>query len=363
MANSKRDYYEILGVSRDSSPEDIKEAFRNLTLKFHPDRNKAPDAEEKFKEIAEAYAVLSNPQKRSEYNVRGFAGVAGYTPEDLFSGIDFGDIFSDVGFGFDRESMFERFFHPRARRPRRGRDMQVGLTVPLECIASGGEEPVHIQRPMICTVCNGSGVAAGSTISECSECKGSGRKIIKQRREKGVSFQEIITCPFCHGKGKIIEELCHECGGRGEVLRDDVLTVTIPVGAEEGMSLRIPGHGFPSSFRGAAPGDLYIIVSTAPDPRFERRGADLWRVERIKLVDAVLGITLSVPSLKGSLKVKVPAGSQPNDVLKLDNQGLPFYGGAGRGNLNIRLAVQIPEKLSSQERKLYEQLQSLKRKD
>ena len=361
MADQQRDYYEVLGVSREADAKAIKEAFRQLAMKYHPDRNKAPDAEARFKEIAEAYAILSDPKKRADYDARGFAGVAGFSAEDLFSGIDFGDIFGDMGFGFDPGGLFGDLFrrHRRPRGPARGGDLEVRLTIPLEQVNSGGEQTVRFSRPVTCPNCHGTGAKPGTEPRKCAACNGTGQQVTtrKESKEQGtISFQQISTCPVCNGKGIFIDSPCETCHGHGEVNEEDKLKVTIPAGVDENTALRIPGHGLPSRDPSGAPGDLYVIVRSKPDTRFERHGADLWRLETIEIPDAVLGTTLNVPTLDGPVEVKVPAGSQPDEVLRLKGKGLPVFGAPMHGDLNIRLQVHIPQKLTSEEKTLYLQL-------
>jgi len=355
----KRDYYEVLGISRDGDKKAIKDAFRALALKYHPDRNKEPGAEERFKEIAEAYAVLSDPKKRAEYDMRGHAGVAGFTDEDLFGGINFEDLFGDMGLGFGG-GLFERFFGRRAG-PRRGRDLEVVVRIPLERVVTGGEETVRLSRASECPACGGSGAKDGTARHVCEVCGGSGQHV-RQEVKEGVSLKQISTCPSCRGRGYFTDELCPECGGTGEMSREEKLTVQIPVGAEEGMALRVPRHGMASPETGGAPGDLFVIVRTAPDARFERHGANLWRTERVELVDAALGSKLRIPSLDGDVDLDVPAGTQPDSILRLRSKGLPAFGGGTRGDYFIRIDIHIPEKLSAEERQLFTQLRDLSRK-
>lgn len=360
-ATRQRDYYEVLGVARDADAAAIKDAFRRLALKYHPDRNKSPGAEERFKEIAEAYAVLSDPAKRAEYDARGFAGVAGFTPEDLFGGIDFGDIFGESGFGLGG-GLFERLFGRRRTGPVQGEDLRVELVIPLETIARGGEETVRYTRPVICSRCNGSGAEAGSPPRACPDCGGSGRKVETRGEKRGatdIRFQQITVCPACDGRGTIIDKPCRDCGGEGRLEKEERLKVNLPPGAEEGMALRVPAHGLPSPDAKGPAGDLYVIVTSAPDERFVRDGADLWRSEALAVTDAVLGATLKVPTLEGLVEVKVPAGTQPGEVLRLRNKGLPVYGSRRRGDLNLRIEVKIPERLTTEEREHYERLRSL----
>ena len=358
-ATVQRDYYEVLGVPRDADEKQIKDAFRQLALKYHPDRNKEPGAEEKFKEIAEAYAVLSDPKKRAAYDSGGFAGIAGFTPEDLFGGINFDEILGGLGRGFDfgfGGGLFDRFFHHRG--PPRGEDLQVALQIPLEKVVTGGEAQVKLARSDTCPDCRGTGAKAGTAPRACKACTGTGRKT-STTRKGGVMFQQISTCPECDGRGQFIDTPCPKCSGCGQVEREESLTVKVPVGVEDGMVLRVPGHGVASAGRGGQPGDLLVVISTTPDPRFERRGADLWHAVSIEVPDAALGVSLEVPTLDGTAKVKVPAGTQPDTVLRLAGKGLPHFGGKGRGSLCVRLSVRVPEKLSAEERKLYERLQEI----
>ena len=364
MPATRRDYYEVLGVARDASHKAIKDAFRSLAMKYHPDRNKAPDAEEKFKEIAEAYAVLSDPGKRAQYDHGGFAGVADFTAEDLFGGIDFGDIFGDMGFGFDfgAGGIFDRLFRHRRPGPARGQDLEVELRVPLERIDTGGEETLRFSRTVRCATCAGSGAKPGTEPRRCEACGGSGHRVIShdQKREKGsVRFQQVTLCPECDGRGTLIDHPCPDCQGRGQVEKEEALKVQIPAGIEEGTALRIRGHGMPGETASAPPGDLFVTVRSAPDARFERVGADLWRRETLEVVDAVLGTRLQVPTLTGEVEVRVPSGTQPDEVLRLRGKGLPRFEESGRGDLNLRIEVQIPEQLSAEERSLYEQLRAL----
>jgi molecular chaperone DnaJ len=226
---------------RDADPKAIKDAFCQLALKYHPDRNKEPGAEERFKEIAEAYAVLSDPKKRGEYDARGHAGVAGFSPEDLFGGIDFDDIFGGLGFdsGFGG-GLFERFFHPRQRPERlQGANLEVELEVSLERVLSGGEETLHLSRAIACPVCRGSRAKPGITPRQCKECGGSGQKSV-HRREGGFTFHQVTPCHACQGQGMVVDQPCPKCAGRGRTERVEALTIKVPVGVEEGMVLPVP---------------------------------------------------------------------------------------------------------------------------
>lgn len=354
----------MLGVARDASPKAIKNAFRELALKFHPDRNKEAGAEERFKEIAEAYAILSDPRKRADYDARGFAGVAGFSRDDLFSGINFEDILGGLGFDFDfglgLGSPFEGFFRRRRAGPARGANIEVDLEVPLERVVTGGGEEIRLNRPATCPACHGTGEEGGRPAPKCEACGGTGRVTRSRREDKEhVFIQQISTCPACQGRGIRHEHPCPQCRGQGEVEQPDSLTVMIPVGVEEGQVLRIAGKGMPSPAPDRAPGDLFVVVRTRPDARFERMGADLLREETISIADAVLGTTLDVPTLEGSARVTVPAGTQPDETLRLKAKGLPTFGGGSRGDLYLRLAVRVPRRLTRQERALYEKLREL----
>jgi len=371
VATEQRDYYKVLGVARDADEKAIKGAFRTLAMKYHPDRNKEPGAEEKFKEIAEAYAILSDPKKRAQYDSGGFAGVADFSAEDLFGGIDFGDIFGDSGFSFNFDSgipghrggVFDGLFGRRQQQgPVKGRDIEVAVRVDLDTINSGGEQSVRLGHPMACPVCKGSGAEAGSEPRKCEACGGSGKKVVSRKETKdqgSMLFQQISVCPVCHGQGTFIDKPCKECHGSGQVEKAESLKVKIPRGCEEGMALRISGHGLPSPEAGGPPGDLYVIVHTAPDPRFERMRADLWRSETITIADAVLGTQIEVPTLDNTIKVKVPAGTQHDEVLRIRNKGLPHFSSDLRGDLKIRIQIHIPQELSSEERRLFEELRKL----
>jgi molecular chaperone DnaJ len=352
----------VLGVPRDADAKAIKDAFRKLALKYHPDRNKTPGAEERFKEIAAAYAVLSDPKKRGEYDAGGHAGVAGYSAEDLFGGINFQDLFRGFDFGYDFGGGLFDLFSRRRHGPIRGDNIEVDIAIPLEKVASGGEETVRYGRYASCPRCHGQGTADGKPPKVCLACKGSGQQVTT-RREGNMSVRQISVCPVCHGSGKLIDQPCPDCGGRGEVEKSESLTVTIPVGVEEGMALRVAGRGMASPEPGGVAGDLYVVVHVRPDPRFQRDGADLWRQESLPLTDAVLGTKLEVPTLEGGkAQVNVPAGTQPDTVLRLRDKGLPHYGGKGKGDLYLRMKVSIPERLGREEHELYERLRALEGK-
>lgn len=359
MSADERDYYEVLGVARDASESDIKKAYHKLAMKWHPDRNKSPDAEERFKQIAKAYAILKDPKKRARYDAQGMEGVAHYTPEDLFGGLDLGDLFGDMGFGFGGGSIFDRMFGYHARRSAHGQDLRVRIEVPLELVDTGGKEKVRISHPTDCPSCHGYGTKSGKPPPLCPACQGTGRKVVSRKEDRGehtVQFQQINICPACHGRGTEITQPCLTCGGYGQVEKEEIINVTIPPGIEEGVALRIPGHGLPGEQPGIKPGDLHVVVYTKPDARFQRRGADLWRGETIRVTDAVLGTSIQVPTLQGRVQVEIPAGTQPDEILRLRGKGLPHFQGKGKGDLLLRIQVQIPEKISAKERVLYQEL-------
>ncbi len=301
--------------------------------------------------------MLSDPKKRAEYDAGGMAGVAGYSAEDLFGGIDFQDLFR--GFGFDFGGGPFDMFSRRRHGPPQGDNIEVDIAIPLEKVASGGEETVRYGRYVPCERCHGQGTADGKPPKACPACKGSGQQVTV--RQKGnVSMRQISPCPVCHGSGKQIGQPCPACGGRGEVEKTESLAVTIPVGVEDGMALRVAGRGMGSPEPGGVPGDLYVVVHARPDPRFQRDGADLWRYETLPLTDAVLGTRLEVPTLEGrSAEVDIPAGIQPATVLRLRNKGLPRFGEKGRGDMYLQIGIRVPEKLSREEHELYERLRAL----
>ncbi len=357
-----RDYYEILGITREAAPKEIKDAFRRLALKYHPDRCKEPDAEERFKEIAEAYAVLSDPAKRSQYDQRGHAAVGHFSPEDLFSNINFADIFGGTGFDFETgghpfESIFERFFGSRRRGPPRGDNIEIVVTIPLERVLKGGNETVRFQRPVTCAVCQGSGARPPSQPEVCTSCHGSGQ-LVTERSEGHVALRQVTLCPSCRGKGRVIKDPCTDCHGTGKTTHTEELRVHVPAGAEEGMALRVPGRG-EAAPPGGEPGDLLVIVHTAPDPRFRRRGADLFRDEALTVSEAALGVRRQVPTPEGEARVAFPPGTQPDTLLRLKGKGLPIFGSAGRGDLFVQVTVHIPTRLNPRETELYRELRTL----
>jgi molecular chaperone DnaJ len=350
---STRDYYEVLGVGRDADAEAIKAAFHRLARRYHPDRSSEPDAEERFKEVAEAYAVLSDPAKRAEYDAGGATSPAGYTTEDLLAGIDFHDLL-DLG-----GALFGRLFNVQdgggAAMPTRGADVRADLEVPLAAVATGTEAPVRFGRTQTCPTCRGSGAKPGTAPSLCGACRGSGRRTITGQRAK-VLFRHMLTCEQCSGTGRVVLYRCPACSGRGNGPVQETITVKIPPGIEEGTVLRVRGRGQPSPIAGGSAGDLQIVVHSAPHPDFERRGADLWGRHTIPVTDAALGTNLTIASLQDTALVRIPAGTQPGTVLRLDGHGLPHFRRRGRGDLYLTINVAVPSSLTPEQRQLYQQL-------
>lgn len=353
---SKRDYYEILGVPRDATPEQIKDAYRKLALQYHPDRNKSPDAEEKFKEISEAYAVLSDPQKRSQYDMLGRAGFdQQYTQEDIFRGADFETIFRDFGFGGFGD-LFEMFFGGRGYGPRktRGSDLFYGVKITMEEAFRGVDKEIEIPRNETCKQCAGSGAAPGSSPRTCTQCGGTGQ--VQRVQASGFArFVQITTCPACRGSGSIIEKPCSACRGSGVVKAKRKIAVKIPAGAEDGMQLRLRGEGDVSP-DGGPPGDLYVQVTVLPDPRFRREGADLYYDLKIGFPQAALGTEAEVPTMEEPARVTIAPGTQPGTVLRLRGKGMPRLGGYGRGDLFVVVNVAVPERLTPRQRELLKEL-------
>ena len=356
----KRDYYEVLGVSRDASQEEIKKAYRRLALKYHPDRNKSKEAEEKFKEISEAYAVLSDPEKRRLYDTYGHAGIdERYSQEDIFRSARFDDIFSDLGFGgIDR--IFEMFFGGGAQAPRRGADLRFDMEITLEEAAKGAEKVVSYRRLETCGRCNGTGAEPGSGLRTCSTCGGSGRVGFTQRTPFGT-YSQFTTCSRCRGEGRVVERPCRECGGAGRVERLRRLSVRIPPGVDSGARLRLAGEG-EAGERGAPPGDLYIVVHVREHEVFKRAGSDLYVEVPITFSQAALGAELEVPTIDGDReRLRIPAGTQTGEVFRIKGRGMPVLNGYGRGDLLVKVVVRTPTKLSREERELFERLAELEK--
>ncbi|HET9082352.1 MAG TPA: J domain-containing protein [Trebonia sp.] len=351
----RRDYYEVLGLTRDADDKAVREAFRRLARRYHPDVSAEPGAEERFKEIAEAYSVLSDPGKRASYDARGFAGVPAAGQEYAWGNIDFGDILGGLGFGEDLLS------HLFARRPEaaraRGEDIRIAVTVPMFLVLRGGERAVAIPARRTCPDCSGTGTRPGTWPRACPDCGGTGQHV-STTRHLGVLIRQTTACGSCEGKGTIIDHPCPRCHGSGEVPVESTVTVKIPKGIPDGTRLRLAGHGLPAPAPGGRPGDVFLVVTAEPVPGFTRSGADLWHELHVTVTDAALGATFRLAAPAGPVKVAVPGGTQPGTVLRLRGHGLPRYGARGRGDLNVRLLVDIPRRLSRQQRRLYEQLRA-----
>jgi molecular chaperone DnaJ len=339
-----RDYYEILGVPRNASDQEVKSAYRKLALQYHPDRNPGnKEAEEKFKEAAEAYSVLCDPDKRRRYDTFGHAGVggAGFDPT-IFS--DFGDILGDL-FGFG--DLFGR----RRAGPRRGADLRYTLEISFEEAAFGTETNIQIPRVEACAACGGSGSAPGTTPASCSACSGSGQVTFTQG-----FFSVSRTCGRCRGTGKIIANHCKECRGQGQVPSERKLQIKIPAGVDTGSQLRIGGEG-EAGTAGGPPGDLYVVVRVQEHAFFKREGSNLYCEMPLSITQAALGTVLDVPTLDGGkTRVNVPEGTQSGTSFRVRGQGVPNLGARGKGDLHVAVRVVVPTRLTGEQRKLMEQL-------
>ncbi|MFQ5950890.1 MAG: molecular chaperone DnaJ [Candidatus Geothermarchaeales archaeon] len=356
-----RDYYEILGVRRDATKDQIKKTYRKLALKNHPDRNKSPDAEDKFKEISEAYAVLSDDQKRQQYDRFGHAGIhARYSPEDIFGGVDFDELFRGFGLGGGFPSIFETFFgSPRTRRegPTRGRDLRYTVEVSLEEAANGGEKTISFPRSEACPTCGGSGAKPGTSPRGCSSCQGTGQVRQVSRTAFG-HMTSITTCPTCQGSGEVVDSPCPECEGEGQVIRNRKISVRMPPGVGTGSAIRLRGEG-ERGYRGGPRGDLYLRIRVMPHPVFVRDGDDLYCEFSISFSQAALGTEVEVPTLDGTAKMKVPGGTQSGTLFRLRGKGMPRMNGYGRGDEHVRVVAKTPEKLTREQRELFETLAEL----
>lgn len=353
----KKDYYSILGVSRNATKEEIKNAYRKLALQYHPDRNKSKDAEEKFKEINEAYAVLSDDEKRREYDMYGHEDFRKhFTEEDIFRGAnfsDFEDLFAQMGFGpFGRD--FDIFGFGRRSRTRRGADLQATVQITLEEAARGATHTFEFFREKKCDVCGGGGAEPGSSIRVCPDCGGSGQ-VRSTRRMGPIVFQAITTCPRCKGSGKTYEKLCHACGGSGIKKQKENITINIPAGAFDGMRMRIDGGG---EYGPGGYGDLYVDIRVKKHPLFIRQGDDLITEYSIPFTTAILGADIELQTLiDGKVKVAIPPGTQPDEVITLKDYGIPHLQRKGRGDLKIKIKVSIPKKISKKQRELIEEFE------
>ena len=346
---AKRDYYEVLGVERTASEQEIKRAYRKLALELHPDRNPGDhQAEESFKEASEAYQILSDGEKRAAYDRFGHAGVSGSAHgfgdiQDIFS--QFGDIFSDFFGG-------SPFRNARRNGPQRGADLRTVVSLPLKDAAFGVKKEVALSHPSPCESCDGSG-AEGGRRAVCPRCKGAG-----QIAHSRGAFLLQTACPSCQGMGSTVEDPCKKCRGSGRVEIDRTVKVTFPAGIDDGQTLRVPGQGLAGT-QGGPPGHLYVDVQIEPDPRFQREGATLLHALTLSFPQAALGTEVEVPELGSDepIKVKVPPGMQPGETLVVRGKGVPHLNRGGRGDLIVVLQLGVPRKLSRKAKKLLEDLQ------
>lgn len=365
---AKRDYYEVLDINRDASPDEIKRAYRSLALQYHPDKvapEKKKEAEEKFKEISEAYAVLSDPKKRVQYDQFGHAGIdATYTYEDIFRGADFRG-FEDIlrGFGFG-ESIFGDLFdffgtgRGRRRRATRGADLEYTQSITLEEAASGTEKDIELFHTVACSKCGGTGAKPGTGRKTCPQCHGTGQVSYVQGRLVTFSFSQ--TCSRCGGSGEVTETPCAVCNGRGKVKKSSSISLKIPPGVDTGTSIRVRGKGEAGELGGPS-GDLYVVIHVKPHKIFEREGDDLYAEIPILFTTACLGGEIEVPTLKSSVKMRVPPGTPTGKVFKLRGKGMPGLHGRSQGDEYLKVIVQVPSKLTSEEKKVLEEFRRLER--
>lgn len=354
MAEEKRDYYEVLGVQKGASDDEIKKAYRKTAKKYHPDLH--PDdkeAEEKFKECNEAYEVLSDPQKKARYDQFGFAGVdpnygagqGGAGGYGFDGDIDLGDIFSSF-FG----GGFGGFGGKNPNAPQRGRDIQITVSLTFEEAAKGCKKEVEVPKVEDCSECGGTGAAKGTSPKTCPDCGGRGVVNVQSRTAFGVMSTQR-TCSTCGGRGKIIEHPCQKCAGKGKVRRKNKITVDIPSGIDENRIINMRGYG-DSGFNGGPAGDLKVAVDIKPHPHFKRDGYNVWYEKHVSFVEAALGAELQVPTLDGNVKYTMPAGTQPNDVFKLKGKGIQRLNSVGRGDQLVRIIVDIPKSLTHEQKEL-----------
>ena len=354
-----RDYYEILGVSRDTDKEDLKSAYRRLARKYHPDVNKEPGAEERFKEINRAYEVLSEPETRARYDRFGEQGVSGAGAQGFQ---DFGDM---GGFADIFESIFSGFAggagqsQRRRSGPVRGDDLRLDLKLAFREAVFGGEKEIRISHLETCDVCNGSGAKPGTRPRTCSTCSGSGQ-VRRVTRTPFGSFTQVSTCPTCNGQGMVVEDKCDACEGKGANQVTKKLKITIPAGVDNGTRLRISNEG-DAGMRGGAPGDLYVYLFVNEDEEFQRDGINVLSEIKVSYLQAILGCRLEVDTVDGPVEMIIPPGTQPNTVMKLENRGVPRLGNpVSRGDHMITILIDIPTKVTPDERELLEKLAKIK---
>lgn len=348
----KRDYYEVLGVQRQSGEDDIKKSYRRLALKFHPDRNPGNrEAEERFKEAAEAYEVLHDPQKRRVYDAYGHDGLRG-TGFNGFSGFD--DIFSSFG------DIFQEFFSFGGQSRRRtaarpGDDLILGLKLGFEEAVFGTEKQVEIETFVDCSHCEGSGAEPGTRETICPACQGSGQVVQSQG-----FFRISTSCARCQGTGKVLVSPCRECQGQGRVRRKKTVQVKVPAGVDSGTRLRLRSEG-ESGYRGGAPGDLYVKIDVEPHPQLERDGDNLYCKISISFLQAIVGDTVEIPSLDGKKAMPIPPGTQPGAVIRFPGDGVPKLRGFGRGDLFVEVEVKIPKRITPRQEELLREFREIEK--
>ncbi len=351
---AKRDYYEVLGVSREASENDLKAAFRNLARKYHPDVNDAPDAEEKFKEINEAYGVLSDADKRAAYDRFGHQGVRGPGGGPGFESVDFtdfADIFGDM-FGFGGFGGRSRTASRTA--PRRGADLQYQATISFKEAVFGADKEIDVTKDETCDTCSGSGAKPGTSPKTCPECQGRGE--VRQTRQTLLgAMVQVTTCPVCNGRGNVIEAQCPTCQGGGLTRNTRRKKVSIPAGVDDGTRIRLAGEGQPGANSGP-PGDLYLFVRVRPHKYFRRRENDILLDLNVNIAQAALGAEVEVPTVDGNVKLKIPAGTQPGKIIRMRDRGVPHLRSNSRGDQLVIVNVTIPRKLDDEERELFEKL-------
>jgi molecular chaperone DnaJ len=345
---AQRDYYEILGVPRNASADELKAAFRSLARKYHPDVNKTTGAEEKFKEINEAYAVLSDPEKRATYDRFGEEGLRGMGGMPDFTTIDFSDIFEEF-FGFNTGG------RRRSRNsPRRGADLSYSLQLTFEEAVFGAEKEIEITRDEVCATCHGSGAEPGTSPTRCATCGGRGEVRAVRQTFLG-SMVQVTTCPTCNGAGEVISSPCHACRGRGLERKTLRKVVPVPGGVDNGTQIRLAGEGQPGT-NGGPNGNLYIEVQVRPHKFFRRRQDDILVDLNINIAQATLGADIEVPTMDGPTKLNIPAGTQPGKIFTLKSKGVPHLHSNGRGDQKVVIGVEVPTHLTGEQRTLVEQL-------
>lgn len=369
---TNRDFYKILGVSRNADSAEIKKAYRKLAKQYHPDANPNEDTTEKFQEINRAYEVLNNPDLKKKYDMFGEQGIGTSAASDRSAGSPFG---GGAGFGqeVDLGDIFDSFFGGgmggrgagartrTARGPIVGDDLRFDLEVDFKTACFGGEEKVRIRHLETCTTCKGDGIKPGSKVTTCSSCNGSGVTVQITRTPLG-NFQTQQTCPTCRGTGQRVEEYCGTCGGQGLNQKTKQIKVTIPPGVEDGNKLRVKGEG-DAGPRGGPAGDLYIFLKVKADPKFRREGPEIYSDQNISYIDAILGTSLKVPVVDGEVTIKVPPGTQPGQVMRLKGNGAPRLGQPSvRGDHYVTMNIEIPKEVSKEEEQLVEQLRELREK-